>query len=195
MATQRYKRKRFLLNEFQYRLLAFNLLYFFTILIVTAGVLFVPLMIKLESSALSPAEQQEVADLVLSLHALLWPAIGVVFVLLAIHSVVVSHRIAGALYRFHTVFKAVAQGDLTARATLRKKDYLTKEAADFNGMLEALGATMAGASERCAGLQRALAELRQALEGGSREAADRAVGKAGEEVERLKAGLERFKTR
>jgi methyl-accepting chemotaxis protein len=138
MAGMKLKRTHFLLDEFQYRMLAFNLLYFLIILLVTAGLVFLPLMVKLDSSHLSLAEQQEVAGLILSLHATFWPAILVVFALLAVHSVLVSHRIAGALYRFRVVFRTVAEGDLTARVTLRKGDYLVKEAAEINAMLDAL---------------------------------------------------------
>ncbi|MGH7273198.1 MAG: hypothetical protein ACREIQ_01900, partial [Nitrospiria bacterium] len=127
MAKRPYKRRRILIDDGQYRLLVFNLIYFFSILLIIAASLFIPPMIQLESASLSLIQKQAVANHLLSLHTRLWPALLVLFVLLAIHSVFVSHRIWGALYRFRSVFKAVAEGNLSVRATIRKNDYLRKE--------------------------------------------------------------------
>ncbi len=192
MAPQWLKRKRFLLDRFQYRLLALNLIYFFTILMVTAGFLFIPLMVKLDSSGLSLVEQEEVASLILSLHTRLWPAMAIVFVLLAIHSVATSHRIAGALYRFRKVFDEVAGGNLTVRATLRKKDYLDNEAASINRMIEGLGARVTGLSEECAALQATLAACAAKAQGGSPEELTRGLARAEAQVGQLKRRLEEF---
>ena len=87
MGAQTYKRRRILLESFQYRLLVINLIYFVTILLIFAGALFLPLILQLRSGSLSVIEQGEVAGLFLSLHARVWPAMFVVFVLLALHSV------------------------------------------------------------------------------------------------------------
>ena len=192
MARSKSQRRRILLDEFQYRLLAFNLLYFFILLLVMAAFLFVPLMIKLDNSALPLADRQEVASLILSLHATLWPVIGIVFVLLAIHSVVVSHRIAGALYRFRAVFQSLALGNFTVRATLRKRDYLVKEAAELNAMIEAVGGRLTGSARHCALLRERLQALNASLQRGEAEACRRRLAEADEALERLGAALNQF---
>jgi hypothetical protein len=194
MARSKSQRRRILLDEFQYRLLAFNLLYFFILLVVMAAFLFVPLMIKLDNSALPMAEREEVADLILSLHATLWPAIAIVFILLAVHSVLVSHRIAGALYRFRCVFQSLALGNFTMRATLRKRDYLLKEAAELNAMIEAVGDRLAGTKRDCAGLQKRIIGLKASLQRGGVEACRRDLAAVDEQLERLRASLAQFTT-
>ncbi len=96
-----YKRRRILIDAFQYRLLMANLAYFGTIVLVFAVVVFLPLVFQLR-----PGKAEELADEFLSFHARLWPALFIVLVLLAFHSVLLSHRIAGPLYRFRSVLRA-----------------------------------------------------------------------------------------
>jgi methyl-accepting chemotaxis protein len=194
MPSPKSPRRRILVDEFQYRLLAFNLLYFFILLVVMAAALFVPLMIKLDSSSLPLSEREEVASLILSLHATLWPAIAIVFVLLAAHSVFVSHRIAGALYRFRAVFRDLAQGNFAVRANLRKRDYLLKEAAELNAMIEAVGGRLAGAAGQCAILQERVDGLKTSLQRGELEACRRELASIDDQLGRVRASLTRFTT-
>jgi methyl-accepting chemotaxis protein len=154
MAIRGYNRRRILIDDAQYRLLAFNLIYFFCTLAVIAAVLFIPLMIQLKSGELSLLEKQEVANHLLSLHAKLWPALFALFVFLTIHSIFVSHRIWGALFRFRKVFKSVSEGDLSVRAMIRKNDYLWKEADLLNHMVENLESRHEQLSKLFAGLKR-----------------------------------------
>lgn len=167
MGAQTYKRRRILLESFQYRLLVINLTYFVTILLIFAGALFLPLILQLRSGSLSVIEQGEVAGLFLSLHGRVWPAMLVVFVLLALHSVLVSHRIAGPLYRFRSIFKAVAQGDLSIRANLRKSDYLGKESDSLNEMILSLRTKLVGIQKHSEVMEAALLELKESVERGS----------------------------
>lgn len=192
MPSPKSQRRRWLVDEFQYRLLAFNLLYFFILLLVMAAFLFVPLMIKLDSSTLPLSEREEVANLILSLHATLWPAIVVVFVLLAVHSVLVSHRIAGALYRFKAVFRDLAQGNFAVRANLRKGDYLLKEAAELNAMIEAVSGRLADAAGHGVVLQERLDGLKASLQRGELEACRRELASVDEQLGRLRASLAAF---
>jgi hypothetical protein len=194
MPSPKSQRRRLLVDEFQYRLLAFNLLYFFILLVVMAAFLFVPLMIKLDSSTLPLADREEVANLILSLHATLWPAIAVVFVLLAGHSVLVSHRIAGALYRFRAVFRDVAQGNFAVRATLRKRDYLLKEAAELNVMIAAVGNRFTAAAADCALMRERVDGLKASLQRGELESCRRELVAVDEHLGRLCASLALFTT-
>ena len=62
----------------------------------------------------------------------------VFFALLAIVSALLSHRIAGPLYRFEKVCREVANGNKDARVRLRKGDALGDLEKDFNAMLDSL---------------------------------------------------------
>ena len=64
--------------------------------------------------------------------------IYVVFVVLI--SAILSHKMAGPIYRFEQVCKAVAKGDLSQRVHLRKGDQLTDLQEEFNKMMDQIEA-------------------------------------------------------
>lgn len=188
-----YKRRQILLENFQYRLLAANLIYFLTILLIFAGALFLPLIAQLESAALSWDDKQAAASQFLSLHTRLWPAIFVVFVLLALHSIVVSHRIAGPLYRLRRVLKAAAEGDLSVRVTIRKNDYLAKEADVVNELISAFTSKINRMQEQHKQMRRVVTALKGAIESGSVDDMKQSILDLATEMERIKADLDHFR--
>lgn len=194
MGTRPYKRRRILIEDYQYRLLFINLLYFCIILLIFAGVLFLPLILKLRSGSASVIEQGELAGQFLALHARVWPAMFVIFVLLTLHSVFVSHRIAGPLYRFRKVFGAVASGDLSVRAKLRKGDYLGKESDSLNEMIASLRAKIESIQSYHGDTQTVLTALQQSMERGSIEDMQRQLEELHVQMEELKASIRQFRT-
>ncbi len=193
MAARPYKRRRILVDRFQYRLLFITLLYFVTILLIFSAVLFLPLVVQLFSGTLSPAEQAEAADQFLSLHTRVWPAVFLVFVFLAIHSIFVSHRIAGPLYRFRKIFRAVGDGDLSWHRPLRKHDYLGTEFDAINEMITSLRAKIKGIEnpyrEACA----LVVALERAIEHESRGNMHRITEELRHQMERLQVSLDQFR--
>src|SRR3972149_2726436 len=194
MATRPYKRRRILIESYQYRLLFINLLYFCIILLIFAAALFLPLILKLRSGSASVIEQGELAGQFLALHARVWPAMLVVFVLLALHSTFVSHRIAGPLYRFRKVFGAVARGDLSVRAKLRKGDYLGKESESLNEMIASLRAKIESIQSHHVETQTVLTALKQSIERGSIEDVQRQLEDLHVQMEELNASIGQFQT-
>ncbi len=180
-------RRRILISVFQYRLLVVNFLYYCAIVLVVAVVLFLPPMLQLRS-ATSFEEHEHVAIAFLFLHARLWPALLLVLGLLAFHSVIVSHRIAGPLYRFQRIWTAMAEGDLSGRAKLRKNDYLQHEAEAMNESIAALATRIGGVAAQAAAARAAFDDVRRARERGSAEALDHAL-------EALGRGLDDLETR
>lgn len=193
MGAQTYKRRRILLESFQYRLLVINLVYFVTILLIFAGALFLPIILQLRSGSLSVIEQGEVAGLFLTLHARVWPAMFVVFVLLALHSVLVSHRIAGPLYRFRSIFKAVAEGDLSIRANLRKTDYLGKESDSLNEMIVSLRTKLAGIRKHSEEVEATILGLKESVERGSLKEMHQHIVDLQAQTEGLEASIRHFR--
>lgn len=194
MASRPYKRRRILIESYQYRLLIINLIYFITILLVFAATLFLPLILKLRSGSLSAMEQGEVAGQFLTLHARVWPAMFVVFVLLALHSIFVSHRIAGPLYRFRNIFGAVAGGDLSVRASLRKSDYLEKESDSLNEMIASLRTKIEGIQKHSNEMQGVLPALKTSIESGSLEDIHQHIEDLRVQMERLRMSIGQFRT-
>ena len=58
----------------------------------------------------------------------------VIFVILI--SAIVSHKMAGPVYRFEQTCKAIAKGDFSQRVHLRKGDQLTDLQDEFNNMMD-----------------------------------------------------------
>lgn len=189
-----FKRRHILIDSVQFRFFAVNFLHILIILLVFAATLFVPLMMQLESETLSWVEKEEVANQFLALHTKLWPPLLAILVLLSIHLVVFSHRIVGPLVRFRMIFKAIAEGNLTVRSTIRKHDYLQKEADCIQEMVDSLRTKVKGIEERSGEVREGLAELKKAVASGSVEDMKRNLKGLEGQMERLKAYVDQFRT-
>ena len=194
MARRPHRRRRIIVGGVQYRLLATNLAYFVIVLLIFAAALFGPPIIQMNSGVLSSMETQKVAEELLTLHVRVWPPLLGIFLLLAVHSLFASHRIAGPLYRFRKTFEAIANGDLTVRARLRSRDHLTEEAVLLNRMVEQLGDAIRDVQEARRELCGACDALRGALENGSRHEIDRRFRVVEAHLARLERELNRFTT-
>ena len=188
------RRLRLTLTNSQYRLLAFSLIYIFATVLVFAAALFLPMIIMLENRSLSPAEKQVVADQLLTIHAKAWPAILIVLVLLGIHSLIVSHRIAGPLYRFRCSLRAISDGNLSTPAIIRQNDYLVTEAETINEMITSLSARIGALQEQCMELHGLLSDLKRSIDSGSIGSMNHDIENLGTRIGQLKVGLDQFKT-
>lgn len=190
----RRRRQYFLKDTLQFRLVAVSFVYQLLILLVFAGAIFVPVGLQLEGPILSSSQFQEAAAQFLVLHRRVWPPLIITLVLLTLHSVFFSHRIAGPLYRFHTVYKAVARGELTVRTGIRKRDFLQKEADALREMVDALRAKIGDVQASSGEVAAILTELERAATSGSTEDLRQAIETLHKRVENLTATIGRFKT-
>ena len=78
------------------------------------------------------------AGKILYLHSYLWPAFLLVLVILGFHSVLVSNKIAGPLYRFRATFQQIIQGDISGSMKIRKGDLLINEQTKIDEMISIL---------------------------------------------------------
>jgi methyl-accepting chemotaxis protein len=138
MPRTRWRRRRVLIARLQLRLLSLNILYLSAVMFVFLAAIFSPVIVDLYSDG-PPEKLVRAADEFLGLHSRVWPAVPIALLLISFHSVVISHRIAGPLYRFRAVFRSVQQGDFTAYAGIRRRDYLQAEAAALREMIGGLG--------------------------------------------------------
>ena len=183
------RRRHVLLDSFQGRLVALNFLYFAIILITFAGALFLPAVMELSDEATPWDQKQQASTQFLNLHHRLWPAILLVFVLLATHSVVVTHRIAGPLYQFRRIFRSIASGDLSVRAGIRKNDYLTKEVVDINDMIATLVRQVDQCSEASEKALATLGAVREAASSGNLSEVQRLSGHVEVHLARIDDGI------
>jgi methyl-accepting chemotaxis protein len=191
---KRFRRTRFLIDRFQTRILLLHLTYFLALILIFLSSVFLPLIFRLRSSSLPFDERQAVAEQFLSLHAHLWPAVLILFLLLSIHSVFISHRIAGPLVRFRKVLAAVTGGDLSVRLTLRRKDYLVKEAAQIEEMITALRERIGEVKERSLDLRVLVDEIHAQAESASADNIRPKLERLHRATERLQASLDQFNT-
>ena len=184
-----FRRRRFLIDVLQYRLLAVNLLYVGFFLLLFVGLLFGPPTGALLGDNVSPETREDAARLFLALDERVWVPLMLLFVGLTAHSVLVSHRIAGPLYQFRRLFGELRDGRVRVRATLRKRDYLWKEATAFNEMVVSIEARTAALHTQAAGLETGVRALRLAVDEGADEQIRRCCDDLGEHVTLLRVAL------
>jgi methyl-accepting chemotaxis protein len=186
------QRRYWLWDTVQPRFLAVNVAHQSLVFLTFAGSLFVPLMVKLHDTPLSSPEAGSIGYQFTILHESVWPAFPVVLLLIVIHSVFFSHRIAGPLYRFRNVFKAISQGDLMVETKIRNHDYLQKEAESLEHMVGELRSKLTDIKSDCQTFDGLVAELKLALEHNSLKEAVEVSARLEQRANRVIANLQHF---
>ncbi|MFO0774684.1 MAG: methyl-accepting chemotaxis protein [Nitrospiraceae bacterium] len=190
-----YKRHYFLNDSCQPRIMTVNVLHQSLVFLAFSAALFIPLMVQLQRAPLADFESQQAATQILALHERVWPAFPVALVLVGAHSLFFSHRIAGPLYRFRQIFSAVAEGNLSVTARIRKHDYLHPEAERLDAMVSALRRKVQDIEQASEQSRRYADALRQAVQSGSKEAALSALMQIDRVNADIAAGLQAFTTK
>ena len=191
----KFRRRRILIDALQYRLLAVNLLYVCVFLLLFVGLLFGPPTGALLGGSVSPEIREDAARLFLALDERVWVPLLLLLVGLTAHSVLVSHRIAGPLYQFRRLFGELRDGRVRVRATLRKRDYLRKEATAFNEMVVSIEARTAALHTQAVELETGVRALRLAIDEGADVQIRRCCDRLGEHATLLRAALRPVTTR
>lgn len=140
MKTQNYRRKwrNFLIRkDIQLRLAIYNLLF----LLIAIGFVIAMALIPLYSNFQNPDNlwsQHFSAKFFLVITDRLVLAFAGIFAVAFIFQIVITHRFAGPLINFCKTFQKISQGDLTRKISLRRKDFLHREASQVNAMTDAL---------------------------------------------------------
>ncbi|PLX79532.1 MAG: hypothetical protein C0616_10990 [Desulfuromonas sp.] len=128
-------RKKFIIDwKFQakYFLYSITLLLSYTVLF--AAILFIPPILGLSGGDLP--ERTEAARAMLNLHQSVWPAIGLVILILSAISFFLTHKIAGPVYRIKKEIAKISAGDLGITIKLRKRDDLRDLAESLNQLVD-----------------------------------------------------------
>jgi len=120
----------------QYKFMTLILSYGMIIVMFMGLMLFVPDFLAVSNEDLSIEVRSAAAQRILALHSRAWPAIIALICLISVHSFRVFHRIIGPLYRLRWAFSKITNGCLNFRVKLRKKDYLHREEALVNEMID-----------------------------------------------------------
>ena len=84
-------------------------------------------------------------------------------------TLLVSHKIAGPIYRFEHDIQAIAEGDLQKKIRIRKGDQFVALAASLNAMVDSFNGKVAKMDEKLARLADQARELDSPLTGGLEE--------------------------
>lgn len=186
------RRKTYIVDKrLQYRLLGYNAIYFFVTVAALSLALFTPLIFEISDPSLGPREQAEIAGKILYLHSYLWPALFLVLVILGFHSVLVSNKIAGPLYRFRATFQKIIEGDLSGTVRIRKGDLLINEQTKIDEMVSMLQSKIGLIQQEQEAVAALLSELRGQELSGSAKAT---LTQIEEHCERMKKEAGSFKT-
>lgn len=162
-----FRRRKFIVNRFQNRLLLVYLVHFGAVTFISLGIFLAVVMARLDNTSLSLAQRQEVGKLLHGFSWQLWPTFTAILIALVLHSTLVTHRVAGPLFKLRDALKRIGEGDLSQHIRLRRTDYLREEAEVVNAMTDTLRRKFAAVKDEQAALESALKEMGQAIEGGS----------------------------
>lgn len=119
--------------------LAWRLLLVFLLFFLGGIVLvFAPSMIALFTGESLEALEPAAAEF-LVLHKRVWPAVLFVLVGLAGYTLLVSHRIAGPVYRINDVLRKMLDGEFPRKVTFRRGDYFGETAELLERLARKLG--------------------------------------------------------
>jgi methyl-accepting chemotaxis protein len=96
----------------------------------------------LNDKSLDPAQRTLIAEITLYVHARFWPAFIAVSAILVCHSILISHKIAGPIYRFRLVFRQIAEGNFSDPVQIRKHDYLHEDKDLINEMISSISSKL-----------------------------------------------------
>jgi methyl-accepting chemotaxis protein len=193
MEYRGYKRRRLLIDKSQYKLLGVYLVHFIAVLVIVFSALVIVFTRQLENSSLTAFQRQEVAAKIMWFYGQIWPFMWGVFMLLFIHSVYVTHKIAGPLYRIREVLKSVKRGKLTEKVALRRGDYLRTEAQVVNEAIQSIHDKIEGLRQNTSSCTAALVELERSFEHGSSDQTQQRLNDLSSQIDGLRNSLGYFK--
>lgn len=189
------KRKQLLLpGAFQTRFIVTSFLYQVVIVVVFVSALFLPSVLRIDDTAISPEEAWQTGIELLALHNHVWPALAIACVLMLMHALVFSHRIAGPLSRFGHIFKEVGNGNLLVSAKIRRRDLLPHEAECLGEMVRALHGKIAALQQHRTELSTHIDRLARIVEKTPSKPVQAEVAQLRRELDQMTQALADFRT-
>jgi len=113
----------------------------------------------------------------------------------ALIGIILSHRIAGPIYRMEKYMTSIAQGDFSQRIVLRRNDELIKLADAINTMVDSLSTTITGEQALLAKVNKELNALKDDVEKASPDHAKirQSFARLNSEIIELSKALDKYK--
>ncbi len=159
-----FRRRKFFVNrDLQMALLRNSFLYVLLFVAVIGVVFIIPLVEGLTDTEGAFQRTVHVGKQIRYLYTYFWPAVSLAMILIFLHSIRTSHKIAGPLYRFKLVLEALREGEISPPIRIRKGDYLHPEAELINQVLESLRQNLESLQQAQVQLHEVLSEYRREL--------------------------------
>ena len=189
-----FRRRHFIINkDLQFSLLTISIFYLLLFLVVIGSILFIPAMIELDRVDYASDQAVQAASKILYIHSKFWPAVIFSLIVIALHSIRTSHKIAGPLYRFDRLFESIKEGNLSQKISLRKGDYLINEMDNINEMLESLQIRVQEIKDAQSGLNEAISECKDVVSHASKDEISKRMNDITEKGDQLGEKLAYFK--
>lgn len=185
--------RQVLVEAFQLRFIGVAMLHFLVVVAIFLAALYAPILIDLRSEAISSPHVQAAAREFLFLHTRLWLPLFGAFILVILHNILVSHRVAGPLLRFRRYLRGVGEGDLSHPIRFRNGDYLGQEARAASNMVESLRMRIERMETRLERANAAWADLKDDLDASGLRGQQ--IAAVDESLAACRAGLRAFKIR
>ena len=141
-----------------------------------------------------PNVQYRSSQIFLILVSHFLPAVVIIFFLVALHQIYITHRVWGALVNITNTIKMVSKGDFTRKVFLRKNDYLKNECRLINEMLESLSSYISKINHSHSELESTLNDISESAENlSTKKEFEACLAKIRNKTELLNRDLSRFK--
>jgi methyl-accepting chemotaxis protein len=189
-----FKRRKFIVyGKLQLALMLISFSYVLLFCAVLGLFLFTSLLMELDKSSISSDNVLIAANQILYLYKKSWLALLLSLVAVGCHSIFISHRITGPIYRFNLIFKAIKEGVVPASLQLRKYDYLYRETDNINQMLASLREKLAAIQEAQVHLNKSILNCQDTVNHLSTDELSKRMNDLNEQGKRLEEKLGYFK--
>jgi len=189
-----FKRRKYIVyGKLQLALMLVSFSYVLLFCAVLGLFLFTSLLMELDKSSVSSGNVLIAATQILYLYKKSWLALLLSLVAVGCHSIFISHKITGPIYRFNLIFKAIKEGVVPAPVQLRKYDYLYRETDIINQMLASLREKLTAIQEAQAHLNKSILNCKDTVNHLSTDELSKKMNDLNEQSKRLEEKLGYFK--
>lgn len=187
---KKYKRKQYLVaRRFQLKYVSLILLLMFATAALCAYVVYYTSMLHMGEKLANVYPQGRLVHIVKIVNFRILLSLILVTPLVTLIGILLSHRIAGPIYRMEKFLNNIALGDLTSRIILRSKDELITLANGINFVVDALKSNVVRQKTH---LKRISDELETAKKADSASMKE-ALNRLSQEVKNLTAEVDKYK--
>jgi len=164
MEKKKQIRKKYLIDKkSQLKCIAFVAAYILSYILILNLILYFPILHTLSSNDASLIEQENAAAMFLSLETNYLPAMLLLMVFFCLHTLIVTHKFFGPIYRVKVLLKQMSKGDFSIKCQFRNGDYLFDLQYSFNEMVGSLNSLLKEISQTNTKSSLALSEIASEL--------------------------------